>query len=128
MATTPEMFGPLARFYRGNGEIGLMIKDTVWQDPDLGGLDSSDLDDGSADKNLAVSADQLTAALLRILYVLTNNPDFQDNPNNRVVATNLSASRGQIDFNDPQLFDTYDFSFQVRQPSSSGNLPDPDAV
>lgn len=128
MATVEQLFGDQSRFYRGNGEIGLLIKDSVLQDPALGGLDQSSLDDGTDDKNLTVTADQIAAAIVRILHVQTNSQEFQDDPNNRVISTSVFPGRQQLGIEDTQVYDTYDFSIQVRHPSSGGNLPDPDSV
>ena len=128
MPTAEQFLGDKSRIFRGNGEIAIVIRDAVWQDPNLGGLENSQLADETADSGLAVTPNQVIAALLRILHVQTNAQDFQDNPDNRVTSLSVFAGRQEIGIENPQSFDTYDFTFQVRQPSAGGDLPDPDEI
>lgn len=84
--------------------------------PSVGRLTNIDLEDPESDK--------LLVAILNVLYERTK--DKSDDPNYRIVGTSVFQGRQTIGLENPVLMDTYDVTFQIRLPSSSGSMPDPD--
>lgn len=103
----------------GGADGGIYYLNLDWNvlsSPGLGRLTQVDFPDTESDK--------LLVGILNALYELTKNSS--DDPNYRIVGTSIFQGRQSIGLENPTLMDTYDMTFQIRLPSSSGTMPDPD--
>lgn len=103
----------------GGADGGVYYLSLDWNQlnsPSVGRLTQEDFPDAESDK--------LLVGILNVLYERTK--DKSDDPNYRIVGTSVFQGRQTIGLENPVLMDTYDITFQIRLPSSSGTMPDPD--